>query len=102
MQVNDVPGEIARPDAAQKPLRVSPVADLGSDETPGGAHRGDQVQISDAGRALSTDAPMESAECSALDPQRAAEIRAKILSGAYDSLSVASDVARAILRSGDL
>jgi len=37
-----------------------------------------------------------------LDPQRADQIRSSILSGAYNSLKMADQVARAVIRSGDL
>jgi anti-sigma28 factor (negative regulator of flagellin synthesis) len=100
MQVNKFQGEIARPDAVQKPQGTPPVGAPGSGESPD-ARRNDHVQISDAGRALSSDAS-ESSTKSELDPARADEIRSKILSGAYNSLAMANDVARSILRSGDL
>lgn len=106
MQVNGGPGDVTQADAIQKPPRVPAVGGQGGSEQPaadpGAASRTDQVEISDAGRALANDAATEQTESSALDPQRVADIRAKILSGAYNSLSMASDVARAILRSGDL
>jgi hypothetical protein len=101
MQVNKLPGEITRPDAVQKPQGVTPVGPSGAGDSPD-VRRNDQVQISDAGRALSSDGTTEGTKSSDLDPARADAIRSKILSGAYNSLSMAHDVASAILRSGDL
>lgn len=62
--------------------------------------RGDQVQISDAGRALAAQAAEESR--GELTPERIAEIRERILSGAYNSLEVVDQVARKMLASGDI
>jgi hypothetical protein len=56
--------------------------------------RADRVEISDAGRAL--------AARDGFDPVRAAQIRGRILSGAYDTLEVVDAVARRLLDSGDL
>lgn len=52
------------------------------------AKRRDSVEISDAGRALAT--------------ARVADIRQRILSGAYDTTHVIDAVARRILQRGDL
>jgi hypothetical protein len=37
-----------------------------------------------------------------VDPARAAQIRERVLSGAYDTLEVVDAVARRLLQSGDL
>lgn len=58
----------------------------------------DSVQISDAGRARAASAN----DVSGLDPERVAQIRQNILSGAYNSLDVVDQVAQRILNSGDL
>lgn len=58
----------------------------------------DSVVISDAGRALSAQGP----QVSDLDPQKEAQIRQRIVDGAYDSLEIVDQVARRILDSGDL
>lgn len=65
-----------------------------------GVERADRVQISDAGRALAahTQGPTEGE----LSEERIAEIRTRILEGAYNSLEVVDEVARRMLRSGDL
>jgi anti-sigma28 factor (negative regulator of flagellin synthesis) len=58
----------------------------------------DSVTISDAGRKLAEQAG-PSAQLSA---ERAAEIRKKILDGAYNSAEMAGEVAKRILASGDV
>jgi len=62
--------------------------------------RSDQVQISDAGRALA--ARGEAGSTKGLDPARADAIRGRVLGGAYDTLEVVDAVARRLLDSGDL
>jgi hypothetical protein len=64
------------------------------------AQRGDKVQISDAGRALAAQANGGARET--LTPERIAEVRERILSGAYNSLEVVDQVARKMLASGDI
>jgi negative regulator of flagellin synthesis FlgM len=63
------------------------------------APRGDKVQISDAGRALAAQANTDRTELSA---ERVAEVRERILSGAYNSLEIVDQVARKMLASGDI
>lgn len=65
---------------------------------PAPAARGDRVQISDAGRALA----QGTGGGAALSTDRAAQIRQRVLDGAYNSLAVVDEVARRILASGDL
>jgi hypothetical protein len=62
--------------------------------------RSDKVQISNAGRALA--ARDGAAESSSLSPERIAELRQRVLDGAYNSLEVVDEVARRILAKGDL
>jgi anti-sigma28 factor (negative regulator of flagellin synthesis) len=63
----------------------------------GGATRSDSVQISDAGRALST------GEASGtLSNERVAELRRRVLEGAYNTTHVVSQVAQRILDRGDV
>lgn len=62
--------------------------------TAGRSARSDSVQISDAGRKL--------AQREELDPERVAELRQKVLTGAYNTLDVVDQVARRILSRGDL
>ncbi len=100
MQLNKLAGEVAGADSIRKP-QGAPVPNAPG-VAPDAESKGDRVQISDAGRALSADASAEHASESTLDPKQVDDIRAKILSGAYNSLEMAHNVARSILRSGDL
>ena len=66
------------------------------DQTPAVAPvRSDSVQISDAARRMSAD------QADAVNPERIAEIRQKVLQGAYNSLDVVEQVARRIITRGD-
>ncbi len=58
--------------------------------------KSDSVQISDAGRRLNTE------QANSLNPERVAELRTKVLNGAYNTLDVVDQVARRILTRGDL
>ena len=87
--------------------RTAPVADVtsvssahSSGAPASSSDRSDKVQISDAGRALA--ARGDTAQSVGLDPARAARIRQRVLSGAYDTLEVVDAVARRLLGSGDL
>lgn len=102
MQVNKTQGDIARTQAAQRAPQGGVPIPVASDPV-AAVSRVDAVQISDAGRALSgSDASTDAGEAKGLDPRRADEIRTRILSGAYNSVEMASQVAQSILRSGDL
>ncbi|MEO9225463.1 MAG: hypothetical protein ABI328_03710 [Gemmatimonadaceae bacterium] len=65
------------------------------------ARGADAVQLSDAGLAMASK-ETHRGTVTPLDPQRADSIRSSILSGAYNSLEMADQVARAVIRSGDL
>ena len=58
------------------------------------AKRRDSVEISDAGRALAGASP--------LSADRVAQVRQRILAGAYNSTEVVDTVARRILQRGDI
>ncbi|MDP2497329.1 MAG: flagellar biosynthesis anti-sigma factor FlgM [Candidatus Palauibacterales bacterium] len=60
----------------------------------------DQVDLSDAGRALADRA--RTGEGEELTEERAAEIRERIDDGVYDSPEVVEETARQLLESGDL
>jgi len=79
---------------------VRPLSPAGTNGTT--PDRSDKVEISDAGRALSARDSGSADASSGLDPARAAKIRGRILSGAYDTLEVVDAVARRLLDSGDL
>ena len=62
--------------------------------------RGDKVQISDPGRALAAQATY--GPKGQLSSERIAQVRERVLSGAYNSLEVVDQVARKMLASGDI
>lgn len=69
------------------------------------APRNDRVQISDAGRALAAQAASSAANMATADglsPDRVAQIRNRILEGAYNSVEVVDQVARRMLERGDI
>jgi hypothetical protein len=99
MQVDKIPGDMIRINAMQRAQGV--VAPDAAVEAVPVVRGADAVQISDAGLALASDGA-DSRVDSSLDPRRADQIRSNILSGAYDTLEVADQVARAVMRSGDL
>lgn len=100
MHIKPNAGSLIRPEVAgtssatksDKPLAAAaPVAPVAS-------KAGDAVQISDAGRALAARGNPDAG----LTPERTAQIRQRVLDGAYNSLAVVDEVARRILGSGDL
>ena len=62
--------------------------------------KSDSVSISSAGRSLS--GRVERDQLAELAPERVAELRNKVLTGAYNTLDVVDQVARRILSRGDL
>lgn len=68
------------------------------------SERNDRVQISEAGRALAAQAsgaPSEEVRAE-LSPERVAQIRQRVLEGAYNSVNVVEEVARRMLERGDI
>jgi negative regulator of flagellin synthesis FlgM len=99
MKINGPSPEIVRSEPTREIQRVSNTQDHANSGQPSAAaRRGDDVQISDAGRALASQASSRG-EMSA---ERIADVREKILSGAYNSLEVVDQVARKMLISGDI
>ena len=104
MKINGSPYEPPRPVAPA----ASPTGGPGRNDSqpePTGASssrpsRTDSVEISSAGRAL---AGVESTEerSTSLTPERLAELRQRVLEGAYNSVDLADQVARRILDRGD-
>ena len=64
--------------------------------------RVDRVEISDAGRALAAQRGGEAEGSGAMSAERLAELRQRVLGGAYNSLDVVDQVARRMLQSGDV
>jgi hypothetical protein len=106
MRIDDTPSGTFRP--------ISPKAEIATDEartktrpdarsapaTPERPRR-DTVEFSDAARTLAEDSSAVRGEQS-LSPSRRDAIRQRVLDGAYNQLSMIDQVARRLLRSGDL
>src|SRR5690606_24987836 len=73
------------------PTPVAPVAPV---------ERSDSVQLSENGKSMARKLDAEFRD--SLDPERTAELRRKVLDGAYNTLDVVDQVARRILQRGDL
>ena len=95
------PFEPVRPESV-KPAGTSPAGSSStSPASPApAASRSDRVQISDAGRALASEAT--GSESATLTPERTAELRRKVLEGAYTSVNIVDQVAQRILDRGDV
>jgi negative regulator of flagellin synthesis FlgM len=99
MKINGSIFDTLRPDRAQagvNPAEPRPV-DPASPPPASGAVKSDSVQFSSAGRSLAGRLQDDS-----FDPERVAELRNKVLTGAYNTLDVVDQVARRILARGDL
>jgi len=77
-----------------RPGPTQPIAPIG--------RAGDQVQISDAGRALAARETESTQGAAELTSERVGEIRQRILEGAYNSMHVVDEVARRMLERGDI
>jgi anti-sigma28 factor (negative regulator of flagellin synthesis) len=102
MKINGNRSEPLRPAKPTTAVQGTP-ADAPKSQPTGGASgnagaRSDSVQISDTGRALATGGPSGS---SSLSADRVAELRKKVLEGAYNSTHVVDQVAKRILERGD-
>jgi hypothetical protein len=81
-----------------------PAVPAGPADLPGGPaapSRRDSVQISDAARALGGGGVADAAR-PPLTAERIAELRRRVVEGAYDALPVAEQVARRLRASGDV
>lgn len=97
--------EVGHTEAAKGVRSVSPAPSSNEPSKPvSHVDRADRVQPSNTGRALA--AQIEEAQSRAADaelsPERTAEIRQRVLEGAYDSAEMVEEVARRILKSGDI
>jgi anti-sigma28 factor (negative regulator of flagellin synthesis) len=84
-----------RPNTGADAPASRPADQVGS-SSPASPVKSDSVQISDAGRSLAGRVADD------FDPERVAELRTKVLNGAYNTLDVVDQVARRILLRGDL
>ena len=99
MKIQGGNGGPIRPDRARD-VSTQPVdaRERASARTPSQVEKVDRVEISDAGRA----------KAGQLEPttqgseQRLAEIRRRVISGAYDADAVVGEVARRIIERGDV
>lgn len=93
------PKQVTTPAAAQPGKTGSEAAPTSPTATTTPRH--DSVSISDAGRALSGGAASTSTTAS-LTPERVADLRKKVLEGAYNSTHVVDAVAKRLLSAGDV
>ncbi len=102
MRINGSKFDPLRPD--QSPPSVEPAVSRPKEPSavpPAPSPRkSDSVQISDAGRSLAGRAAGNQSDD--VNPERVAELRTKVMSGAYSTLDVVDQVARRILARGDL
>ncbi len=66
------------------------------------AERGDKVEISQEGRAMASRSRLAEEAGGGLAPERLEEIQRRMDDGTYDSPEVAEEVARQLIRAGDL
>jgi len=104
MKINGSPYELPRPIAPAASPTGGPGRKESQPESTGPSSsrpsRTDSVEISSAGRALAgVDSTEESS--TSLTPERLAELRQRVLEGAYNSVDLADQVARRILDRGD-
>lgn len=105
MRIADKGAEILRTDIIKQQPAKAPGSNAHEVTQPiAPVKRADSVQISDAGRALSSRGAAAGAEAPSgeLGAERTAEIRRRVLEGAYNSLGVVDQVARRMLQSGDV
>lgn len=95
MQIRGSSFDPLRPTPTSSPAVQRPAQEITQSPAPKPV-KSDSVQISDAGRRLNTE------QANALNPERVAELRTKVLTGAYNTLDVVDQVARRILTRGDL
>lgn len=104
MTIRSISNPYASPRVA--PSTSAPAEKQGGEAAPAKAApvttpRQDSVAISDAGRALSGSRASTKAT-SSLTPERVADLRKKVLEGAYNSTHVVDTVAKRLLSTGDV
>jgi anti-sigma28 factor (negative regulator of flagellin synthesis) len=103
MRINGSIFDPLRPERTVAPA-AKPVSPLTTDQTGQNGNtsaptRSDSVQISDAGRSMASRAAADAS--TTFDPERVAQLRTKVLTGAYNTLDVVDQVARRIISRGD-
>lgn len=99
MKIHGGNGGPQRPDRSRD-VSIQPVdtREQGARRTPSHVEKFDRVEISDAGRAKA--ARLEPTSSGTRD--RLAEVRQRVLNGAYDADAVVGEVARKIIDRGDV
>ncbi len=95
MRINGSMFDPLRPERATTPV-TPPTVSRQSEQSGNAPAKSDSVQISDAARRMAQETR------STFDPERVAELRTKVLTGAYNTLDVVDQVARRIISRGDL
>ena len=100
MKITGTNPQLIRPDAAKPAPANTSAAPAAQPAGKAPAEpRTDSVQISAAGRAMA--GGIEKVGGEGLTPERTAQIRQRILAGAYNSTAIVDQVARQILDKGD-
>ncbi len=104
MRINGSIFDPLRPDRpvapAAKPVTPSAPDQTGQSSNGAAPTRSDSVHFSDAGRSMASRAAADAQ--TTFDPERVAQLRTKVLTGAYNTLDVVDQVARRIISRGDL
>lgn len=99
MRIENRPIELSRTQGIDG---VKPETASRQSVTQAAASRGDEVRISDAGRALAAQVEGKDGAREGLSAERVAQIRQRIYEGAYNSAEVVEEVARRMLERGDV
>jgi hypothetical protein len=104
MRINPNNSQVHQAELASRTRETaSPTPAAGTPAAPVAATpRTDRVEISEAGRALAAQQGGEAEAGGAMSAERLAELRQRVLGGAYNSLDVVDQVARRMLQSGDV
>lgn len=102
MRIDNRPADLHRTGSVKGVEGVKPETSSRQSITQAAATRNDQVQISDAGRTLAAQMESKDGVRGSLSTERVAEIRQRILEGAYNSVEVVEEVARRMLQRGDI
>ena len=106
MRITGTGADFIRPDKTREILRAADesAAKKAPSQPAAQVERSDKVEISEAARHLAASGGLREASAARgeLTPERVAEIREKILKGAYNSIEVVDQVARKMLASGDI
>ena len=102
MRIDNRPADLHRAGTVKGVEGVKPETASRQSATQAAAPRNDQVQISDAGRALAAQLESRDGVRGSLSPERISEIRQRVLEGAYNSVEVVEEVAKRMLDRGDI